>query len=203
MSKIVRSAACALAFAAFQPLASFADPISYIYTGIGSGSLAGVAFSNAGFTITGLADTNNIVPAQNGEPIYNEHLQTRIAIDGVGTVSIFESTSTYVLEGCCGGFGKTLLADWIGIDAPEFVKAGYRLDTALDPVTDASPTNTFQFVNVPTSGGVLSMPVISTVTFRAVTAVPEPASLLLWAMGISVVLSRRAWRTLRTSPASL
>lgn len=197
MSKFLRSTACALVVA-LQPFASFAEPISYVYTGVGSGNLAGVAFSNAGFTITGIADTNNIVPEQHGEPVYNEHLQTRVTIDGVGTVSIFENTSTYVLQGCCGGFGKTLLADWIGIDAPEFVNAGYRLDTALGPVTDTTPANTFQFVNVPTSGGVLSMPVISTVTFRAVTAVPEPASFLLLAMGVAVIFVRTTQRAVAT-----
>lgn len=188
-----------MAGAALQPFNSYAEPISYIYTGVGSGALAGVAFNGAVFTITGIADTNNIVPEQHGEPLYNEHLQTNIAIDGLGMVSIFEATSTYVAQGCCAGFGKTLLADWITINVPELVGGGYRLDTAFGPVTDSTPMNSFQFVNVSTSGGVLSMPVINTVTFRAVTSVPEPASLLFWILGIGVVFTRRARQAVVTA----
>jgi len=199
MLKVIKPAVCAVVLAALQPYGALAVPISYLYTGTGSGSLSGTAFANAAFTITANGDTDSIVPAQGSDPIMNVHLNTSIAITGLGTFAITPTSGTWIADRCCGGIGAYLGPNWITLDEPAFTKSGYGLDTNFGPVTDSTPLNTEQFTNVPTSGGLLSMPVVSSVTFLAISAVPEPATLLLWAGGITVVMTgvarRRAGRS--------
>ena len=171
----------------FISISAFAVPITYTYEGTGSGSLSlgHLKFASSSFTITALADTGNIAPWPSAD-IQNTHLGTTIDIAGLGMFTITTPSHTWIAEGCCGGLGEDLAANWITINESAFVNVGYGLDTNLGPVLDASPSHVSQFVGVATTGGILSFSSISEVSFiAAVAAVPEPATLALIGAGLA------------------
>src|SRR3954462_8100479 len=81
-------------------------PISYVYSGTGTGLLGASTFSNANFTITALADTNKIKPWGDavGGP-QNTHLATIIDISGVGSYLISTPSHTW-MDGSHDGSGR-------------------------------------------------------------------------------------------------
>lgn len=181
----------ALAASVLLPLAAVAAPITYLYSGVATGLLGGAAFQQVHFEISAQADTANI-----GNwccsPLQNTHASASITLAGIGTFSFSGATHTWT-GGDQLGFGNNLLENYLTLQLPDFV--GYGLDTALGPVVDASATTDGQFVDVVTSGGLLTLRTLdSAVTFQAIpaTAVPEPGALsLLGAALAALALARR------------
>ncbi len=165
----------------------FAAPITYVYEGIGTGSLGLTDFTDREFVITASADTNNISPWIMAD-LQNTHLNTTIEIAGLGLFTITTPSHTWIAETCCGGIGADLDANWITIDENAFVNVGYTLDTILGPIIDNSPSAVSQFADVATTGGTLSFSSMSTVTF---TAVPIPAAVWLLGGGLIGLLGIR------------
>ena len=164
---------------------AFGVPITYTYQGVGSGTLGTQSFTSAQFTFTAQADTNNIAPWVNaGGGPQNTHLSATILITGLGVFGVTTPSHTWLAQGCCGGLGADLSANWVTIDEPALIGVGYGLDTNFGPVVDNSPSHVNQFTNVGTGGGTLRFSSISTVTFTASTnAVPEPSTFAM--LGIS------------------
>jgi hypothetical protein len=154
-----------------------AAPITYFYSGSGTGSLGGAGFTNAEFVITAQAETSNITPWVNaGFGPQNTHLSATININGLGVHTInTPSHSWTVPDGSVGGLGENLYVNWVTLSG-SFLP-GYGLDTAYGPVTDTTPWDVGQFNTVNTTGGVLSFTSISTVTFEA-KLVPEQSAML-------------------------
>jgi hypothetical protein len=169
-------------------LPASAEAITYIYDGIGSGSLGASSFDSVAFIITALADTDNISPWPAAADLQNTHLSTSIQIAGLGTFDIFTPSHTWIgsAEEPSGGLGKDLGINWITIQHPGLV--GYQLDTALGPLLDTTPEHWDQFNNVTTSGGSLSFSFMTSVTF---TAAPEPSRWLLLAAGLGCLVALR------------
>jgi hypothetical protein len=168
-----------------------ATPITYIYSGTGTGQLGSGTFSNASFKITALADTNNITswgPASNGPQ--NTHLTTMIDITSLGSYSITTPSHSWMSGSSSGtgGLGKNLDFNWIKFQENALI--GYGLNTPIGPVLEVSPTNVDQFHDVSTSGGLLKFMSISAVTFTAIIA-PEPSNLLLLGIGAISLLGYR------------
>lgn len=153
-----------------------ATPITYLYSGSGTGSLGNVSFTNAEFLITAQADTSNITPWVNaGFGPQNTHLLTTIDIGGLGVHTINMPSHTWVVpDGSVGGLGENLYLNWVTLS--ESFLPGYGLDTAYGPVTDTTPWDVGQFNSVNTTGGLLSFTSISTITFEAIL-VPEPSAM--------------------------
>ncbi len=170
-----------------------AAPITYIYSGTGTGTLDGATFTNAAFTITGAADTVNIAPwpISTNPPLRNPHLSTQIEIDGLGIFSITTPVHSWVSAGAngFGGLGEDLADNWLTLQEPVLV--GYGLDGAIGPVVETTPTLfSGQFIGVATSGGELAFTSVGTVSFTAVP-VPEPASVAFAAIGLVLLASQR------------
>ena len=143
----------AVSAALFCGLGSQAEGITYTFDATGSGTLGGVAFTNAAFTITVTADTMAIVNCGGG--VFSVDSATAdIAISGFATASIltptrlFDNNSVSVLglsqASCLGG-------DYLDISNSAF--GTYNLATALGPIFDPNPFAVGQFHDVSTTGG--------------------------------------------------
>ena len=173
----------AVSAALFCGLGSQAEGITYTFDATGSGTLGGVAFTNAAFTITVTADTMAIVNCGGG--VFSVDSATAdIAISGFATASIltptrlFDNNSVSVLglsqASCLGG-------DYLDISNSAF--GTYNLATALGPIFDPNPFAVGQFHDVSTTGGTLNVTSAQDVTFNAFPScdggpVPEISSTL-------------------------
>lgn len=169
-----------------------AGPITFTFSADASGTLNGVAFTNAILTFTQVTDTNNVF----GPTIFSSLPATgnTVNIAGLGTFMLTDSTEFYDNQNVpnAGVYDATLHSDIFEENDAAF--SSYQLKTAIGPVTD-----TLAFVNqnaIGTSGGAL---IISSAgeesTFTASTTVvggggsstPEPGSFGLMAAGVSLV----------------
>lgn len=170
------------------PAAASASPITYTYSGFGTGALANSNFTNAGFVITAQADTDDIALWGNAT-VQNTHSSAQIQIDGLGTFAFTIATHTWMADFCCMGFGRDLSLNLLTLFAPAIVSVGYDLDAAFAPTLDPQASTQGQFNNVATTGGNLSINSVSRVTFAATTGavVPEPNSLAVVLLGLGLV----------------
>lgn len=174
-----------------------ATPITYTYTGSGSGTLGEGAFTDASFTITAQADTDDIMPWL-GTNRQNTHASASITISGLGTHQILTPSHTWHQNMGGGGLGENLSANWVTLDGSELGLDwfSYALDTSIGPIVDDDPLNVVQFTGVSTSAGTLSFSAIDTVSFTAVL-VPEPGTLVLVGLGLAGLVVPAARRQLR------
>jgi len=180
----------------------YADPITYTFTGSGTGSLGATNFTNASFTVTLTSDTSNVAV----QPVLGSipgiiGLPADIDIAGIGTEN-FTGTAFIFAGGVSVGFGEgnsgvpSLPGNLITVNNAALT--GYGLTTGIT----ASGTNTIlsQFVNADTSGGLLTFNTMSSVTFdSSVSGVPEPSAfaLLGGVVMILVLFKRRSSRSPR------
>lgn len=166
--------------------------VNLTHSSIGSGTLNGVPFSAAAFTITGVADSAN--RTFNGSAYVLPHTTSRIFIQGLGTFDYVTPTISYAGGGFVSGVGT------VGFGAPTYDLVNGPDSTALylyDFLTDIGPItgrgNLLQWNRgVNTSGGVLFMSNANPdVTFTG-DAVPAPASALPLALGVLALRRRRA-----------
>ena len=188
---------CLYAFAA-QPHAA---PITYTFSGIGSGQVFGGAFfNNAPFTISLSADTDNVVPL-----LFPTHPElTAVIVDcssstfsitGLGTgmftvpTVVFDNLSLGAL-GFSVAVPAGLPSDVLDIKAPDFFS--YGLTTSIGPVGPVD-SSYLSFI-MPTTLGNLALSSASTISFDAVI-VPEPSTILMVVGGAFLLLPRRICRT--------
>jgi hypothetical protein len=171
------------------PLAASASPITYTYSGTGSGALAGTAFMDTAFVITAQGDTDNIAPWANAT-WQNTHSTASIQIDGLGTFAFTVPTHTWIASNCCLGFGINLGSNLLTFFDAAIADVGYALDTSFASTLDINATTQGQFNNIGTSGGALSITSLDDgASFSASTgtAVPEPGSLAVVLLGLGLV----------------
>lgn len=150
-----------------------ADQIKFETTGIVSGHLAGVPFSNAMFTLTTLADTTQVQDTGSAFGINN--LSTTIQLGATTLTTIAGSSYTsktafpqladfYYFGGLVGDFFDT---PNIYLYSPQLLN--YDLKTPVGPLTPTSISNAvFQ-----TNQGPLNISTFSQPQFTA-TTIPEP-----------------------------
>jgi hypothetical protein len=188
--------AAALAMSTVAASTANAALMQMTYTGTGSGTLNGTAFTNAAFTFTALADTANVVTASSNQR-YNAHTSTDFTIAGVGAGSI---TTTLFTVNSDLGIARILdLTTVAGTGNGRFFSIAY-MAPSWNMLTDFSLTNG----SVGQPGGVL--PSIATTagdlqfssfvlgvgtgTFNAVlNPVPAPGAIAL--LGLAGLAGRR------------
>jgi hypothetical protein len=171
-----------------------ATPITYTFTGTGSGDLAGNSFFDVFFKVAIPGDTANVETTTYGPDTPTiTGLTGTIALTGVGTGTF--SNPLYVFNNQTNeavGFGDFINFDLIDLFVPGKGLATYDLRTSFGPITDPNPYFS-QFTSVGLSIGTLSFSGVSNATFTA-EVVPLPGTLLLLGSGLTGLLGWRRFR---------
>ncbi len=172
--------------------AAFGAPITYVFSGPATGTLGSTPFTNAQVTVTGTADTANIVHIDVATPCVNLAGVT-IAIAGVGTTTATGPNFLFDFQAGTGGWGfengtcTALGQTWIGVNNAQ--AATYGLATSIGPTT-----GTQDFANsTPTAAGSLTFTSVP-LTFQAtlgevaqIAPVPTLNQLALLALGLMLI----------------
>ena len=191
-TSVVR-ALCAAAGLALAASGANAVMITTIYTGFAGGTLGGNAFGVAApvpFTITGIADTANVVSFGNGWRVV--HDSATIEIGGLGSFAISTATSSAVNNNSnVVVFGNNAEDLALQILGPDVAFDTWDMLSSIGPIDLAS--NVLQWNSGPlaTDGGELILNSgTGDGTFQAIV-VPAPAGLGAFALGGMVAARRR------------
>lgn len=176
---------------------TFGASITFSHTGVGSGSIGSIEFSERAFTLTAVGDTSTRVtlnPNAFGYAI--DHVSAAITISGVGNFTLVSPTRTFVNnEYSLVGLARAGATQSDLFNGPTNPSLGsWNMLSSIGPVNGSGFL--LQWDNFPlvmTDGGILNFQSGSTVvTFQAVV-VPEPgcAALLIIGVGAGVRFRRR------------
>jgi PEP-CTERM motif len=195
MSSLLRSYAAARGGRRFHALAlaagisvaavgARAAPITYIFTGTGTGALDGTSFTS--FTVDLIGDTSNITSG-GGENFNTSSLATVTAggvsdtLTGGGNDVVLNSTTFPAV-----GFGQTqpapIFAVVEAVANPVFTT--YNLATSF-PLTGGTVSS--EVASYITASGTFDVQTITSLNFQAISGVPEPATWALLLMGFGGV----------------
>jgi hypothetical protein len=186
---LLRSFLLVVLFIALFGVTGYASTITFVHTGSGSGTLAGVPFGASTFTITGVGDTTTRTSFLNGFSIALSSVS--INISGVGNLTIITPTRYFVNNanqtvGFSRGSGTDLF------DGPSNSAFGvWDMTTSIGPISGTA--NLLQWTlspNISTDQGILIFANgVSDSTFRATvtTSAPEASSVLLLGTGLTLL----------------
>jgi hypothetical protein len=153
-----------------------ANPVTFSFTGEGSGNLDGTVFTNAAFEVLIWGDTYNIEVTPSFHSISD--LSGTIDISGLGVGSfvnplyVFNNQENQVV-----GFGNSIQLDLIDLFISNVGLDTYDLTTSFGPITDPTPYFR-QFNSVELDTGFLTFSSMSYATFTA-TVIPASTHLAM------------------------
>ena len=168
-------------------------PITYFFSGTGSGTLGGVVFTDRTFLTTILANTDDVAFQASLGAFGILGLGGQIAIDGQPATTFNAPLFVFGANGSDAiGFGNFTQGNLITTFDGGLGLAAYDLRSNFGPIV-ATNVALNQFHDVATSGGVLTFDQMSQFTFSAstVASVPEPTAVLLVATGLLGVWGAR------------
>ncbi len=177
-----------------------AAPITYIYTGTGSGSIGGTPFTDAAFTITGVGETADVASCGGGCQEIN-HTETTVIIDGIGTFSITSPLRTFLNNTPGLSRQNPPGGDLYNLYAGDFT--GWDLVSDWGPINTTGSIHQWASPQVNTSGGVLVFTTngVTPGTFQAVLGREAEAipTLSQWGMVLlaGLLLCVAVWRIRR------
>jgi len=179
-----------------------AVPITYIFAGVAAGTLGGTSFSGI-LTLTATGDTTDVTLS--GSTYRNDNVATVIDIPGLGSVSVTGPDYMFDNQGATKiGYGVTGIPNCCDIiQQVDPIFATYDLTTAQSLLPFGPDLSVGDWVDVPTSGGLLTLTRFDFNTFEAVLGavpVPETGGLAIFSCGLlGLVFSRRWNRTANLS----
>jgi len=178
---------------------SYADPITFTHTGVGSGTIGTTTFTDAAFTITDVGDTTNVEDLSGAFSL--DDSSASIAIDGVGTFDFITGTRTFVAGGLVGFSRATASGNDLFNGPSNAAFSTWDLTSSIGPIDGTAQLLQWSLSPVDTSGGVLVFDDgITDTVFSATlgTAVPEPTGSIAVGIGVlalAVVTRRRRKRS--------
>jgi hypothetical protein len=163
---------------------AFAVPITYSFQGVGSGSLGGTAFTDQNISFELFADTDGVY---DGPSIWhNDITSSAINVTGFSTASFTTAGLRMFMNDSNDALGFQDSAHYDLLDIQDPILDGYDLTTAIGVVHEPNPSAYYQFVDVSTTLGNMTLSNVTWVDFEAkVTGVPEPATLGLLGLGLA------------------
>jgi hypothetical protein len=155
---------------------SFGSPITFTYTGSGSGTIGGSVFPVSAFTITAIGDTDTRIGAPSDFLYKIAHSSASITITGVGSFNFVTGTQTFFNDvnhtpglQHSSPFGSDLF------DGPSAqTLAGWDMLTSVGPVFGSMMLIQWNTLPVITSGGQLIFSdTITSGSFSALVASPS------------------------------
>jgi hypothetical protein len=186
---IIKKALCVLAIALGMTTQVNATPITYSFWGTATGSLGGQSFTDAAFSLTSIADTNNVhhnyIP--DVDYVYASH--SSISIDGFGLADFTIPTIDLVNRNSGLFIFFDPVQDRLIMSVEHFDAYTYDLTNSIGPDSGPSLVNPTVFFG--TSLGLLNFTSFSDNNYQAVlgqlTDVPEPKILMLFLMGLCMM----------------
>lgn len=150
-----------------------ADPITYSFTGTGTGTFGGMAFTNASFTISVYADTTNVQVS--GGLYVMAGTTSAIGVTGIG-LGIFTNPKQVFRQSTYLGFAQFNGFDLLDISHSSF--SNYGLTNSFGPIVNLAPQPGTLAINEPTTFGVISFVSFGNISFTASTGNFAPPQIL-------------------------
>jgi hypothetical protein len=176
--------------------AARADIIMYTESFQATGTLGGQSFTDQSVTLTAFGDTSTLFSTPSIAEV--DAVTSTVAINGVATANFTDSLNVFVVYGFGGIFGFTdpdssTGGDILDVRASPFLT--YDLISPIGPIA-GSFADYFSLNNpTGTSAGDLVFTSVADSVIVTASAVPEPSSLVLVALGFlgTVCYARRLW----------
>jgi hypothetical protein len=182
-SRVIRTG-IVLALLAGVPRLAEASPVTYVDSGLASGSLGSSAFTNALVTLEFVGDTANITNPQPGL-YFNMPGTATVTVAGIGTATFTDPMAAFVNQNFippvspfAGISDQSFPGGAVVLATSNSAFSSYALTAPFGPFTGPSAFEAAGPVAFPTTLGDFIILTTATSTFQAFSTIPEPSSIV-------------------------